>query len=84
MYFFLYFTSIFNETVISSVQNKVLLLLSLATSHMVGRKNKIMNNRTMIPALKNNAASRLSGSSEKRAFERLRKEEGWGGTQTTK
>ena len=33
-----------------------------ATSHMVGREDKITNNRTLFPTLKNNAAAGYKGS----------------------
>ena len=43
-----------------------------AISYMVGREDKRMNNRTMLPALKKQCSFRLLGSSVNRAFERWR------------
>ena len=47
------------------------------TPYMVGMKNKITNNRTMLPTLKNNevAGYHDAGSSENRAFEGRRSTE---------
>ena len=36
-------------------------LAPLATSHMVGREDKRTNNRTMLPALKNNTTAGYKG-----------------------
>ena len=69
MFFFLYFSSIFNETVISSVQNKVLLLLpvTVLTRTAAGLENNrvksVMGHSSDNDAVARALASHQCGSS---------------------